>query len=103
LDIEELELELIDAGAEDIELEEDSVSVTTAMEDFGLMMKKLEELGIEPESANLERIPITTEKLDVESAMRVLKLIDLIEDDDDVQNVYHNLEFTQELLEAMEA
>lgn len=97
-DIEELELEIIDAGAEDIELEEGFVTVTTALEDFGSMQKKLEELKIETESAKLERVPNSTETLDVESAKKVLKLIDVIEEDDDVQEVYHNLEMTDELL-----
>ncbi len=101
-DIEELELEIIDAGAEDIELEEDFVTVTTALEDFGTMQKKLEELEIETESAKLERIPNNTEALDVESAKKVLKLIDVIEEDDDVQEVYHNLEMTEELIAALE-
>ena len=65
-DIEELELEIIDAGAEEIELEDGFVTVTTALEDFGTMQKKMEELEIETESAKLERIPNNTESLDVE-------------------------------------
>jgi len=101
-DIEELELEIIDAGAEDIELEDGFVTVTTALEDFGTMQKKLEELNIETESAKLQRIPNNTEALDVESAKKVLKLIDVIEEDDDVQEVYHNLEMTDELIAALE-
>jgi YebC/PmpR family DNA-binding regulatory protein len=101
-DIEELELEIIDAGAEDIELEDGFVTVTTALEDFGTMQKKLEELEIETESAKLERIPNNTETLDVESAKKVLKLIDVIEEDDDVQEVYHNLEMTDELVAALD-
>jgi len=101
-DIEELELEIIDAGAEDIELEDGFVTVTTALEDFGTMQKKLEELNIETESAKLQRIPNNTEVLDVESAKKVLKLIDVIEEDDDVQEVYHNLEMTDELIAALE-
>jgi len=100
-DIDELEMEIIDAGAEDIELEEDFVTVTTALEDFGTMQKKLEELKIETESAKLERIPNNTESLDVESAKKVLRLIDVIEEDDDVQEVYHNLEMTDELLDEI--
>lgn len=100
-DIEELELELIDGGAEDIEVNDHHVSITTAMEDFGTMMKKLEELNIEPESADLHRIPITTEKLDVETAKKVLKVIEIFEEDEDVANVYHNLEMTDELEEAL--
>lgn len=99
LNQEEFEMEVIDAGAEDIELEEEVFTITTAMEDFGNMMKKLEELNIEPESASLQRIPKSTETIDTENARKVLKLIDLIEEDDDVQQVFHNLTLTDELME----
>ena len=101
INLDELELELIDAGAEDIEAEDGMISVTTALEDFGIMMKKLEEMNIETESANLERIPLTTESLDMETSKKVMKLIDVIEEDDDVQNVFHNLELTDELIATM--
>ena len=100
LDQEEFEMALIDAGAEDINLEDGIFTITTAMEDFGNMMRKLEELHVEPESASLQRIPRSTESLDPESARKVLKLIELIEDDDDVQNVYHNLALTDDLAEG---
>lgn len=99
VDQDELEMELIDAGAEEIELDEDIFTITTAMEDFGNMMKKLEELNIEPENASLQRIPKNTETLDVESARKLLKLIDILEEDDDVQQVFHNLTLTDELME----
>ncbi len=98
IDQDTFEMELIDAGAEEIELEEEFFTVTTAMEDFGLMMKKLEELGVEPENASLQRIPKETVTLDLESARKVMKLIDFFEDDDDVQNVFHNLEISDELM-----
>jgi YebC/PmpR family DNA-binding regulatory protein len=101
LDIEEFELEMIDAGAEDIEVEDDFFSITTAMEDFGKMQKKLEEMGIEPESAELQRIPHEAVKLDKEDALKILKVIEIFEDDDDVQSVFHNLEMTDELMEEM--
>ena len=100
LDQEEFEMALIDAGAEDINLEDGIFTITTAMEDFGNMMRKLEELHVEPESASLQRIPRSTESLDPESARKVLKLIELIEDDDDVQNVYHNLALPDHLSEG---
>jgi YebC/PmpR family DNA-binding regulatory protein len=100
LDQEEFEMALIDAGAEDITLEDGIFTITTAMEDFGNMMRKLEELHVEPESASLQRIPRSTENLGPESARKVLKLIELIEDDDDVQNVYHNLALTDDLAEG---
>jgi YebC/PmpR family DNA-binding regulatory protein len=97
LNIEEVELEMIDAGAEDFEVDGDMLTVTCAKEDFGSVNRKLNELGIEPEEAGLKRIPNDTKKLDVESAKKVLKLIDALEDDDDIQYVYHNLEMTDEL------
>ena len=101
IDEDEFELEVIDAGAEDIELEEGFFSITTAMEDFGKMQKKLEELDIEPESAELQRIPHETITLDNETAIKILKVIDVFEDDDDVQKVFHNLEVTEELMAEM--
>jgi len=100
-DMDEIELELIDAGAEDIELEDGHVTITTAMEDFGSMMKKLEEMEIEPESAELQRIPVTTESLDVETAKKVMRMIDAFEEDEDIAAVYHNLEMTSDLEEAL--
>ena len=98
---DEFELEVIEAGAEDISYEDDSIVVTTALEDFGQMMKKIEAMGIETESAELQRIPKTTTSLDKESAQKVLKLIEIFEDDDDVQSVFHNLELTDELLNEL--
>ncbi len=94
---EEIELELIDAGAQDFEDDDDTMTITCAMEDFGSVNRKLNELGIEPDEAGLKRIPNTTKSLDIESARKVMKFVEVLEDDDDVQNVYHNLEITDEL------
>jgi len=102
MDLEELELEMIDAGAEDIEVEEGLITITTAKEDFGSVQKKLDSMDIEVENAGLQRIPNDTKALDVESALKVLKMIDAFEDDDDVQDVYHSLELTDEVAAAME-
>jgi len=101
LDPDEFELEIIDAGVEEIELEDDKFIITTAKEDFGSMQKKLDEMGIEPENAELQRIPNDTKILDVESAKKILAMIDDFEDLDDVQNVYHNLEMTDDLANAL--
>jgi len=99
---DDFELEMIDAGAEDIELEDDGFfHITTSMEDFGSMMKKLDELGIEPESAELQRIPHETKTLDLEDAQKIMKVIEMFEDDDDVQQVFHNMEITDELMDEM--
>lgn len=98
LNADEFEMEMIEAGAEDISHENGLYIVTTKVEDFGSMMKKLESMKITPENAELQRIPKDTVTLNVEDAKKVLKLIDIIEEDDDVQNVYHTLEFTDELI-----
>ncbi len=87
-------MEVIDAGAEDVESDEEFFTIITAMEDFGRMLKKLEDMKIEPESASLQRIPRTTVKLDNDAAQKVMRLIEAFEDDDDIQNVYHNLELS---------
>ncbi|HKK43374.1 MAG TPA: YebC/PmpR family DNA-binding transcriptional regulator, partial [Bacteroidales bacterium] len=100
--LEDLELEMIDAGAEDFEVEGDSITVTCAKEDFGSVNRKLNDLGVEIEEAGLKRIPNDTKELDVDTARKVLKLIDILEDDDDIQAVYHNLEMTEELEAALE-
>jgi len=101
LDSDEFELEMIDAGAEDIELNDDFFTVTTTMEDFGNMQKKLEEMNIEPENSLLERIPHETITLDIERSKKIMNVIEIFEEDDDIQNVFHNLEITDELIEEM--
>jgi YebC/PmpR family DNA-binding regulatory protein len=100
--LEDLELEMIDAGAENLEVEGDTITITCAMEAFGSVNRKLNELGIEAEEAGLKRIPHDTKKLDIDSSKKVLRLIDTLEDDDDIQFVYHNLEMTDELAAALD-
>ena len=102
LDPETFELEMIDAGIEDIELTEDAFVITTAVEDFGKVHKKLEEMRVKVENAELQRIAIETKKLEVEAARKVLRLIEEFEDIDDVQYVYHNLEMSDEIVTTME-
>ena len=99
---EEFELEMIDVGVEDIDEEDDKIILYCAMEDFGAVNKKLEEIKIEPENAELQRIPNNTKGLTKEEALKVLKMIDDFEEIDDVQNVYHNLEMTDELMIELE-
>lgn len=102
LSLDELELELIDAGAQDFEDDDETITVTCAMEDFGNVNRKLDELGIEPEEAGLKRIPNNTKILDLELAKKVMRFIEALEDDDDIQNVYHNLEITDELANELD-
>lgn len=96
MDMEMLEMELIDAGLEEMEIDEEYITLYTAMEDFGAMVKKLEDMKLEVENAELQRIPNTTKALDEESMRKVLKIVDLLEDDDDVQAVYHDMEIPED-------
>jgi YebC/PmpR family DNA-binding regulatory protein len=102
LDPEEFELEIIDAGVEEIELSDDTFLITTPLEDFNNVQKKLEDMGLDTESAELQRVPNDTKTLTLEQSVQILKIVELFEDDDDVQNVFHNLEVTEEVEAAME-
>ncbi|TCK82757.1 YebC/PmpR family DNA-binding transcriptional regulator [Albibacterium bauzanense] len=95
IDLEELELELIDGGLEELYIEDDEdgndiAVVQTSFEDFGNMQKLLESKGLQV-IAKLERITLSTTEISEEDAADILKLIDKIEEDDDVQAVYHNM------------
>jgi len=92
LDIEELELEMIDFGAEEVFEEEDGIMIFGSFESFGSLQGALEEKNLEIISSGFERIPNVTKSLNEEQQADIDKLIDKIEDDDDVQNVYHNME-----------
>lgn len=96
---EEIELELIDGGAEELEYDQENneLEVTVEFEDFGRMQETLERLSMETKSANLERIPNVHTQLNLDEARKVLALIEALEEDDDVQQVFHNLEMTEEL------
>jgi YebC/PmpR family DNA-binding regulatory protein len=92
LDIDELELDLIDFGLEEIgEDAEGNIIVRSAFAEFGNMAKAIEDKKLELISAELTRIPTTTVELGEAEANEVLKMIDNLEQDDDVQKVYHNL------------
>ena len=92
---------MIDAGAEDIAIEDDFITVTTAMEDFGSLVKKLDELKIEAENAELRRLPKESVTLSLVDSKKVMRIVEAFEEDDDVQNVFHNMELTDELIDAM--
>lgn len=96
IDAEELELDLIDFGLEEMgettgEKGEPQILVRCGFADFGHLQKALEDRGITPISAETEYVPVSTVELPEDQATEVLKLIDKLEQDDDVQNVYHNL------------
>ncbi len=94
LDLEELELELIDHGVEEIFEDDDGVLIYAPFESFGAIQSYLEGNTIEILSSGFERIPQVTKKLSPEEAADVEKLLEKLEEDDDVQNVYHTMEET---------
>jgi len=90
INLDELELDLIDAGAEEIETGEEII-VYTKFTEFGHLQKFLESKNLEPKSSELQYIPTTTKELTEEQQDEVLKLVEALEADDDVQAVHHNL------------
>ncbi len=92
LDVEELELELIDYGLEEIEADDEEILIVTDFSDFGNMQKALEEKGIDIASAENVRSPLTTVSLTDEQKELIEKMIEKFEDDDDVLQVFTNME-----------
>ena len=103
IEIEELEMELIDGGLEELEVDEEAVTIYCEYADFNNMQTKLEELDIEIKNSELQRIPNNFKTISAEQAEKVLKLLDLLEENDDVQQVFHNMELTEEILTAMDS
>jgi YebC/PmpR family DNA-binding regulatory protein len=91
INYEELELELIDYGVDELGVDEEEVILYGGFEFFGKIQKYLEENGFEVINANFERIPTDTKALSDEQEAEVMKLIEKFEEDDDVQNVFHNM------------
>ena len=91
IDPEELELDLIDHGVEEVFQDEDSLMIYAPFEAFGALQKELENRGIEIRSSGFERIPQVTKELTEDQVADIEKLLEKIEEDDDVQNVYHTM------------
>ncbi|MBL0329237.1 MAG: YebC/PmpR family DNA-binding transcriptional regulator [Bacteroidetes bacterium] len=91
VNLEELEFELIDFGADEIESDEEEIVIYTAFTDFGKMQKALEAKNINIISSELERIPTSTVELTDAQVEEVMILVGKLEEDDDVQTVYHNM------------
>jgi YebC/PmpR family DNA-binding regulatory protein len=91
LDLDSLELELIDFGVEEMTVEDGEVTVLTSFQDFAQMQKALEERNVTVTSAEIQRLPTVFKELSEADEEPVLELIDKLEEDDDVQAVYHNL------------
>ncbi|MDZ7729556.1 MAG: YebC/PmpR family DNA-binding transcriptional regulator [Dehalococcoidia bacterium] len=97
-DPEELELQAIDAGATDVQVQGDSVEIQTDPQDLETVRQALEDASIEIENADFAMVPSNTIEPDPKYAVQTLKLLDALEDLDDVQRVYSNAEFSDEVL-----
>ena len=89
--LDEFELEMIDHGLEEMEHSEEEVYLYTSFQDFGKMHKALEEKGIEPLNTEIQYVPTSTKELSETEAKEVQDLIDKLEEDDDVQSVFHTM------------
>ena len=96
IDEDELTMQAIDAGAEDFNAEDDAFEIITAPDDFSAVRESLEKAGYSFASAQVDMIPNNTVAPDKETQEKVQKLLDMLEDLDDVQNVYHNAEMDEE-------
>ncbi|MGC6438991.1 MAG: YebC/PmpR family DNA-binding transcriptional regulator [Flavobacteriaceae bacterium] len=92
IDPEQLELELIDFGAEEVFIDDDGILIYAPFESFGAIQSELESREINILSSGFERIPQTTKALDSDQAADVEKLLEKLEEDDDVQNIYHSMQ-----------
>lgn len=100
---EEVELAAIDAGAVDVQSEEGEVQIYTEREDLEAVRRALSEAGFEVSSAELSMVPDVTIDLDEQKSVTALKLLDKLENDDDVQKVYTNAEFAESAMAAFNA
>ncbi|WP_417430794.1 YebC/PmpR family DNA-binding transcriptional regulator [Halpernia sp.] len=98
---DEFEMEMIEAGAEDIDQDGNEVFITTAFEDFGSLSHRLDELKIEVKVGELQRIPNNIKEVNADQFKINMKMLDRFEEDDDVQNVYHNMDIKDEFLELL--
>jgi YebC/PmpR family DNA-binding regulatory protein len=101
LNEDDFTMEMIDANATDVEVDEEYFTVYGTFDAFGEIQKKLDNLGVEVESASIQQIPKETVLLDLESSKKVMRMIDMLEELDDVQQVYHTLELTEELVNEL--
>ncbi len=99
LSTDDLMMELIDFNIDDVETEDGYVTVKGPVDAYGEIYKKLEDLKIKVDDSGLERLPLNTKEVTKESYEKIQKLLDVLEGDDDIQKVYHNLEWNEAFAE----
>jgi transcriptional/translational regulatory protein YebC/TACO1 len=96
VDEEELMMQALEVGAEDFNAQDEAFEIITDPIDFSSVREELEKLGYTFLEADITMIPDVVASVDMETAPQTQKLLDMLEDDDDVQDVYHNAEFPEE-------
>ena len=96
--MEDVEMELIDFGLEELEVEENLCSIICDFEKFGIMQEQLVKMGVKIHSAQIQRIPNNTKELDLENSVKIMRIIEKFEEHDDVQQVFHNLYISPQLI-----
>ena len=96
-DADEFEMECIDAGADDVHRDDEGFIILAPFTSFGDIQHKLDALGIEAKSAELKRFPLSTMPVDINTARNVMKLVDMLDEDEDVNLVYHNMDLSEEV------
>lgn len=102
-DEEELLMMVAEAGGDDIEDNDEEFVVLTAASELNSVKEALVSAGVEVKGAELSMRPLTPVSVTVETAKKVMRLVDVLEDNDDVQEVYHNMEMTEEIAEALDS
>ena len=100
--IDDLEMDLIDGGLEELEINKEEITAYCDYSDFNNLQLRLEELNVKITKSELQRIPNNVKKISTQQSEKVLKLLDLLEENDDVQQVFHNMELTEEILTKMD-
>ena len=101
IDLEEFEIELIDFGLEEFEVEDNICTIICDFEKFGVIQEKLAKMGIEADTAAIHRIPYESKTLSLDEAIKILNIIERFEENDDVQEVFHNLNITEEIINEL--
>ena len=98
INFEEFEMELIDFGLQEFEINENICTILCDFDKFGKMQEKLENMSINVQSAQIQRIPHSTKNLNLDNALQILSLIEKFEENEDVQQVFHNLNITDKII-----
>ena len=101
IELDDLEMGLIDFGLEELEITGDLCSILCDFEKFGVMQEKLVNMSIEIKSAEIQRVPHDTKSLTIEDSVKILNIIEKFEENDDVQQVFHNLNITNEIMSEL--